>query len=423
VPSVRPSLAVALTVLLVTAPAGALAATLHGTNRADRLVGTSKPDTIDGRGGNDTLVGLGGNDLLIGGLGRDKLFGGLGNDSIAANGDAAPDTVACGKGKDIVDADPADSVARDCEVVSRQVSTDAVEGGGGQHSTEVEPDSFAFANTVVATFQVGRVQTGGATAIGVSTSVDGGNQWRSRLLPGVTTLSPQPGQDPRASDPSVAFDAVHGTWLVASLGISAAHFELLVSRSPDGLSWSTPVTARSGPSGSLDKEWVACDNWPSSPNRGHCYLSYLDVGSGLIATQTSTDGGLTWSAAVPTSFVPARGIEANGAQALPRPDGSLVVVYELGGEEGPSPSDEVLAATSTDGGASFATSVHVSDLSSAAVPGLRAPPLPSADVASDGRLFVAWHDCRSAQPCLGDRIVLSTSLDGQIGRASCRERV
>jgi hypothetical protein len=247
----------------------------------------------------------------------------------------------------------------------------------------------------------------------VATSVDGGGHWRSGLLPGVTSLSPEPGQDPRASDPSVAFDAVHGAWLVASLGISTTQFELLVSRSPDGIAWSPPVSARRGLSGSLDKEWIACDNWPSSPNRGRCYLSYLDVGNGLIVTQTTTDGGLTWSAPVPTSFVPASGLEANGAQPLPRPDGSLVVVYELGGEGGPSVSDEVLAATSTDGGASFAASVHVSDLNSTLVPGLRAPPLPSADVGSDGRLFVAWHDCGTKQPCVDDRIVLSTSSDGQ----------
>ena len=410
---VRLRLAVALTALFVAAPAGVFAATLNGTNRADRLVGTSKSDTIDGRGGNDTLLGLGGNDLLIGGLGRDKIFGGPGNDSIAANGDAARDTVSCGKGKDVVDADPGDSAARDCEVVSRQLSTDTVAGGGGQHATEVEPDSFAFGNTVVATFQVGRIESGGATAIGVSTSVDRGGHWRSGLLPGVTTLSPQPGQDPRASDPSVAFDAVHGVWLVASLGISPAQFELLVSRSPDGIAWGPPVTARRGLSGSLDKEWIACDNWASSPNHGHCYLSYLDVGSGLIVTQTTTDGGLTWSAAAATSFVPGQGLEANGAQPLPRPDGSLVVVYELGGEQGPSLSDEVLAATSTDAGATFAPSVHVSDLNSTLVPGLRAPPLPSADVAADGRLFVAWHDCLTKQPCLTNRIVVSTSSDGQ----------
>ena len=90
----------------------------------------------------------------------------------------------------------------------------------------------------------------------------------------------------------------------------------------------------------------------------------------------------------------------NGAQPLPRPDGSLVVVYavgaaeddEEGGGEGyrAAPlSAEVLAATSLDGGATFGTSVHESRPVFRTPPGLRAPPLPSADVSADGRFFVS----------------------------------
>jgi Ca2+-binding RTX toxin-like protein len=149
---VRLRLAAALIVCVVAAPAGALAAQLTGTSRADRLLGTPRADTINGRAGDDTLYGMGGADLLIGGLGRDRIFAGAGNDSIAANGDAARDTIACGTGRDIVSADVADAVARDCEVTSRQISTDTVAGGDGQHSTEVEPDSFSFGSTLVATF-------------------------------------------------------------------------------------------------------------------------------------------------------------------------------------------------------------------------------------------------------------------------------
>jgi len=44
---------------------------------------------------------------------------------------------------------------------------------------------------------------------------------------------------------------------------------------------------------------------------------------------------------------------------------------------------------------------------------VRAPPLPSADVAADGRLFVVWGDCRLDAACENNRIVLSTSPDGQ----------
>jgi hypothetical protein len=410
---VRLRLAAALIVLFLAGPAGVLAATIRGTSRGDRLVGTSKADTIDGGAGNDTILGLGGNDLLIGGPGRDKIFGGPGNDSIAANGDTARDTVSCGPGVDIVNADPGDSVARNCEVTSRQLSTDTIKGGGAQHATEVEPDSFAFGQTVVAVFQVGRVEKGGATAIGVAMSLDGGRHWQSGLLPGVTAVSPQPGSDPRASDPTVGFDAVHGVWLASSLGIAADSFQVLVSRSTDGIAWSHPVTARQAGAGSLDKEWLACDNWPTSPNRGHCYVSYLDTATARIVTQTTTDGGLTWSAPAPTSIQPPQGVETNGAQPLPRPDGSLVVVYEAGGEQGPSFSDELLAARSTDGGATFEPSVQISSLTWFPTVGLRAPPLPSADVAADGTLFVAWEDCRLDPSCGRDRILMSTSVDGQ----------
>jgi len=413
VPPVRLRLAVALTALLVAAPAVAVAARLTGTNRNDRLVGTPRADSIDGLAGNDVLLGLGGNDLLRGGPGRDRIAGGAGHDSVAANGDAARDTISCGPGIDIVNADPGDSVASDCEVTSRQLSTDTIVGGDAQHTTEVEPDSFSAGQTIVAVFQVGRIETGGATAIGVSTSVDGGRHWRSGLLPGVTSFSPQPGPDPRASDPTVGFDSVHGVWLATSLGLAAGSFQVLVSRSPDGITWSRPVTAREAGSGTLDKEWIACDNWPTSPNRGRCYLSYLDVAGAVIVTQTTTDGGLTWAPPAQTSIRPPQGFEANGAQPLARPDGTVVVVYEVSGEQGESFSNELLAARSLDGGATFQPSVQISSLTWFPTVGLRAPPLPSADVASDGRLFVSWEDCRLDPSCGRDRILLSTSVDGE----------
>jgi RTX calcium-binding nonapeptide repeat (4 copies) len=70
-----------------------------GTKEANFLRGTAKADFIDGRAGNDTLYGFGGNDRLVGGAGADRIF--------------------CGRGRDTVSADGRDTVARDCEVVSR----------------------------------------------------------------------------------------------------------------------------------------------------------------------------------------------------------------------------------------------------------------------------------------------------------------
>ena len=217
---------------------------------------------LDGRGGKDTLLGLTGADVILGGPGRDTIAAGKGDDRVPAHGDGTRDRVACGPGRDIVTADATDVVQRDCEVVSRQVSADLTSDPIGQHATQAEPDSFAFGSTVVAVVQVGRVFEGGAVAIGFATSRDGGATWKAGLLPGLTDSSPRPGPADRASDPVVVYDAAHGTWLAATLGISEreASYHLYVNRSPDGLTWSAPVAAVTGPTGDLDKEWITCDN-------------------------------------------------------------------------------------------------------------------------------------------------------------------
>ena len=62
----------------------------------------------------------------------------------------------CGAGTDVVNADLIDAVARDCELVGRRLSRDPYTSDDAQHETEVEPDSFTFGRTTVATFQVGR---------------------------------------------------------------------------------------------------------------------------------------------------------------------------------------------------------------------------------------------------------------------------
>ena len=401
---------------LVSGVAGA--ATILGTARSDRLTGTPRADSIDGLAGNDTIAGLGGGDFLQGGLGQDTVDGGNGDDRIAAHADGARDRIRCGGGRDIVTAEGNDVVSSDCEVVSRQVSVDATTDPIGQHATEVEPDSFANGSTVVTVFQVGRVFGGGAVAIGYATSLDAGATWKSGLLPGVTDSSPQPGVAQRASDPSIAYDALHGTWLAASLGIVPApsSFTLYVSRSPDGRAWTTPVTAVTGGSGDLDKEWIACDNWASSPFRGHCYLSYFHVPSGELRTATSVDGGVTWSAPVATSPVPPRGIEYNGVQPLVLPDGTLVVPFNKfvdedapAGEDGP---DEIDATRSTDGGASFSAPVVAAQFTAAAIPGIRTESLSSAEVDRAGRVYVAWEGCPGSDRCSASRILLTSSADG-----------
>src|SRR5439155_24982167 len=96
--------------------------------------------------------------------------------------------------------------------------------------------------TIVATFQVGRVYDGGSCDIGWATSTDGGLTWQTGLLP-LTIFGGQAtsGAGPltRASDPSVAYDARHGVWLINSLGLSGGANVpgILLNRSADGLTW------------------------------------------------------------------------------------------------------------------------------------------------------------------------------------------
>lgn len=371
------------------AAAGALvgtatAATITGGKRGEHLRGTARADLIHGGGGNDVLSGGAGNDRLDGGRGRDNL--------------------ACGSGRDVAVSDPTERVARDCEVVVRRISRDPGRGPSF-HETEVEPDSFAFGSKVVATFQVGRFRDGGASEIGFATSADAGRTWRSGLLPGLTTTAPAPGPYPRASDPAVAYDAKHGVWLVVTLAIDQPLFALAISRSADGVRWNRPVVAFTAPPAvgdalGIDKEWIVCDNGTTSPFRGRCYVSYTDFQLGLLTTRRSDDGGLTWSAPVSV----ATGLDDNGPQPLVRPDGELVIPIRS--------RDDMYVLRSRTGGESFLAPDRIGPAPAAGTSGLRAPSLPSAEVAGDGTVFVAWHGCSFRPSCTRNDVVVARGDPG-----------
>ena len=292
--------------------------------------------------------------------------------------------------------------------VSRQISVDPLTDTRGQHETAVEPDSVSFGNTVVATFQVGRVPSGGATGIGWATSTDGGATWRSGLLPALTVHTADGGSLARASDPAVAYDRVHGVWLISVLGIrelgSQLVSSLLISRSRDGISWSAPV-ATSPDNGTFrhDKNWIACDTWATSRFAGRCYVVWSSPFTGnstRLAVSVSTDGGATWGE--PTFVSAASGF---GAQPLVRPEGTLVVVYA-----GPG----IRAVRSTNGGRTFSRPVRVSNLRAAGTAGMRAPPFHTGEVDAGGGITLAWPDCRYRARCASNDIVFSSSRDGRV---------
>ncbi|WP_369357834.1 sialidase family protein [Streptomyces sp. cg2] len=119
------------------------------------------------------------------------------------------------------------------------------------------------------------------------------------MLPGITTYEGG-GSWARVSDPSVAHDAKHGTWMVTGLVIdtNVNGAGVTVSRSPNGTSWQKPVMAVGDDGQGYDKEWIVCDNSTSSPHYGSCYIEADITSSGnKVVMSTSTDGGATWSTA------------------------------------------------------------------------------------------------------------------------------
>jgi len=383
---------------------------IRGTAGADRLIGTAQSDMLFGFGARDYLESRRGDDFLNGGNGVDVLFAGAGADRIQAAFDGFADRVSCGLGRDIVVAERADRVATDCEVVSRQLSRDRFRIKPAQPGTQVEPDSEARGRMIVAAFQVGRFFDGGALATGFSTSTDAGRTWRSGLLPRITRWTRPAGAAAFAADPSVAYDAATGWWLVASLTAGAGDDAVLISRSRDGVRWQKPIRGVRGEG--LDKSWVACDKWRQSRFFGRCYLAYRQGNPGSILVARSTNGGRTWSRPA-TAAVGAAGKQSvNGALPLVRPNGSLVVAFTAvaGTLRGP---DEVAAATSTDGGVTFMPQQRVAVVPRSPLSffAFRAPQFVSGDVDGDGTVYLAWQGC-IATPCEDAEIMLATSPEG-----------
>ena len=294
---------------------------------------------------------------------------------------------------------------------SVRLSTDRLTTVGAQHASQVEPHAVGVGSTIVSVFQVARFFDGGAAGIGFATSRDGGRSWHSGLLPSVTSSSSPVGSADRATDTALAWDSVHGHWLAESLTLSQQSSAVVLSASADGLTWQAPVTVVTHPrpgqgeeSTSIDKSWIACDNGVASPFRGRCYVAYTDfAGPGVnIAVQSSSDGGLTWSAATKVRV----SVDVPGVQPVVRPSGQLVLVFL----DAPG---RLEAVRSDDGGATFAAAEVIARVIAFHRKNntnlLRVFPLPAAAVDGGGSVYVAWSDCRFRRRCRANDIVLTHS--------------
>jgi hypothetical protein len=159
----------------------------------------------------------------------------------------------------------------------------------------------------------------------------------------------------------------------------------------------------------LDKNWTVCDNHAPSDTSsgsqfyGNCYTEFDNFGEGdLEYMSTSTDGGQNWS----TPVFPDGKPKGLGGQPVVQPDGTVIVPFE-------ALNGKIEAFSSTDGGQTWGHVAVVDNVTSHANSGgLRTSPLPSAEIAGDGTVYVAWQDCRFQPKCSANDIVFSKSIDG-----------
>src|ERR1700691_5996177 len=260
-----------------------------------------------------------------------------------------------------------------------KISTDNLTNTDSDHKTEVEPDSFAWGNTIVSAFHVARRPGSigwGRGDGGFSTSTDGGKTWKYGDLPGLT-VNYKGGTFGAAADPSVAYDAKHAVWMISTLplvGLSSSSSKIgdvAVSISSNGMTWGNPIMIDS--TGLDDKNWSVCDNTTTSPYYGNCYTEWDQAfGSGDVLMSVSSNGGQTWSAGQSSSDH-AAGL---GGEPVVQPNGTVIVPFEGGGID---------VFSSTNGGKSWGKSQAISSITSHAVAGgLRNPNLPSASIDGAG---------------------------------------
>jgi len=287
-----------------------------------------------------------------------------------------------------------------------RISVDNLTNTDSNHRTEVEPDTFAWGNTIVSAFHVARRPGSigwGSGDVGFSTSTDGGTTWHFGNLPGLT-VNYKGGTYGAAADPSVAYDAKHGQWLISTLplaGLSCCNAigDVAVSRSTDGLTWGNPIIIDK--THLDDKNWSVCDNTTTSPFYGNCYTEWDQAfGTGDVLMSVSSDGGLTWGPGLPSSDH-AGGL---GGEPVVQPNGTVIVPFEGGGID---------VFSSTNGGKSWGRSQAIASITSHAVAaGLRNPNLPSASIDGAGKVYVVWSDCRFRTGCSANDVVMSTSTNG-----------
>ena len=235
-------------------------------------------------------------------------------------------------------------------------------------------------------------------------SLDSGHTWTEKLLPLGTW-----------GDPSVAFDArgylyFGHLFYLNLIGTPGAKFidRLGVHRSTDGgLTWKDSAVIGYNPPKQQDKDWVATD-LTDSPYRNSVYLAWTQfdtygsrapADSSRILFSRSTDGGATWAVPVRVSERAGDCIDSSntveGAVPAVAPDGTVYVSWA-----GPL---GIMCSRSTDGGRTWGRNVFVDSLPGGwdqQVSGINrcnGMPVTACDVSASawrGTVYVCWSDTR-----------------------------
>ncbi|HCA41903.1 MAG TPA: hypothetical protein DEP28_01475 [Bacteroidetes bacterium] len=148
-------------------------------------------------------------------------------------------------------------------------------------------------------------------------------------------------------DPVLAVDSI-GTFYYTQLYQNGNTYGVAVMKSTNkGVNWIQPVSAFSTTVGLSDKQWIATD-YTGGPYSGNIYLNWRQFGASGMRFVRSTNGGLNWSSA----FTYTGG---QGAYVTVGPNGNIqggsVYIASLSG-------NSILVYRSTDGGATFGSSVN-----------------------------------------------------------------
>ena len=276
----------------------------------------------------------------------------------------------------------------------------------------------------------------------VAFTMDGGSTWN---LGGATPLE---NSGDFCSDPAIAADA-DGDFFYAYLDINfgAQRSDVVVAKSTDGgQTFATFSVAAAGqPDVNFpDKEFIAVDRSAGSANLGTIYVSWTDflnphnrqaLDNGQIKVVVSRDGGMTWSSPVAITASAQAPRAISGSLPVVAPDGTAFVFYaDFTSQTGPL---AIRFSTSTDGGATWTAPADVAsglpspgrfrlksaDPNFGAVPGVgfRSNSFPTATIAPDGTIFVAWTDfpdgsCKpdgtGRPPCTNSDVRMSASKNG-----------